>query len=364
MHRSNCEDYCHLFTDDVALMDVRAPIEFNQGAFPLSQNHPIMNDDERSQVGTYYKQKGHDEAVKLGYQLVSGETKEQRIEAWKTFCQQNPNGYLYCFRGGLRSQITQQWLKESGIDYPYIVGGYKALRRYLIDTLEQASSVPGIVIGGNTGSGKTDLIKELADGIDIEGAAHHRGSSFGRYVKEQRSQINFENTLAIQMLKRLNKGSSRFVYEDEGKTIGRAVLPLPVTATIQTSPVAVIDDPFDIRVERLLKEYVVKMQSDFLNAYDEEEGWAQFSDYLNKGMFNIRKRLGHERYDELLNLQKQAISVMQSTGSADKHIDWLAPLLEQYYDPMYQYQLNKKSERITFVGDYNQVKEWLSSVEL
>jgi tRNA 2-selenouridine synthase len=78
-------------------------------------------------------------------------------------------------------------------------------------------------------------------------------------------------------------------------------------------------------------------------------------------MFNIRKRLGMQRYQALVDAQRYAVNIMQNTGSLEHHRDWLVPLLEQYYDPMYTYQLGKKAERILFRGDYQQVKEWLAS---
>ena len=115
----NLTDYRHIFLNDVPMMDVRAPVEFGQGAFPGVANLPLMDDGERQQVGTCYKHKGQEAAIALGHQLVSGATKRQRIEAWAQFAQTHPQGVLYCFRGGLRSQIVQQWLlNEAGIDYP------------------------------------------------------------------------------------------------------------------------------------------------------------------------------------------------------------------------------------------------------
>ncbi|WP_375748234.1 tRNA 2-selenouridine(34) synthase MnmH [Vibrio sp. HN007] len=361
MQRPNSDDYRRLFVSDTPLMDTRAPVEFSRGAFPTSQNHPLMMDDEREKVGTCFKENGQEAAIELGHQLVHGETKAARIAQWKAFCEANPNGYLYCFRGGLRSRITQQWLKEAGIDFPFIVGGYKALRRFLIDTIDEVATMPMTIVGGNTGCGKTILVNELFNGIDLEGAAHHRGSSFGRYVEEQRNQINFENELGIQMIKKMDAGVNSFVFEDEGKIIGSVSLPLSIHQSMQKAKVVVIDDPFDVRVERLIDDYVVKMQRDFLAAFGEEEGWAKFDAYLERGMFNIRKRLGHERHAELLCAQKDAIKQMQQDGSISAHENWLVPLLEQYYDPMYTYQLGKKSERIVFKGDYNQVKEWLNN---
>src|SRR3546814_16972169 len=79
-----------------------------------------MDDDERAKVGTCYKQKGNQAAVELGHRLVSGAIKAQRMQAWADFVRDHPDGYLYCFRGGLRSQISQQWLTEAGIEYPRI----------------------------------------------------------------------------------------------------------------------------------------------------------------------------------------------------------------------------------------------------
>lgn len=359
MSRPNCEDFRQLFVNDTPLMDMRAPVEFAQGAFPTSLNRPLMQDAEREAVGTCYKEKGQKAAIALGHELVHGDIKAERVAQWKAFCEANPDGYLYCFRGGLRSQITRQWLKEAGIDYPMIVGGYKALRRFLIDTIEQVARQPMTLIGGNTGCGKTIMINELANGIDLEGAANHRGSSFGRYVTEQRTQINFENVLAVEMLKKQEQGQNQFVFEDEGRIIGSVSVPLAINGAMQHAPIAIVDDPQDVRLERLLDDYVVRMQRDFVAQYGEEQGWVRFAEYLARGMFSIRKRLGFERYEELLQVQQAAVQTMQNTGSLDSHEGWLKPLLDQYYDPMYTYQLSKKADRIVFRGEYAEVKAWL-----
>ena len=105
--RDNSADYRDIFLNDRPLMDVRAPVEFLKGAFPQALNRPLMNDIERQKVGTCYKQQGQDAAIALGHQLVGGTVKAERIAAWAEFARANPDGYLYCFRGGLRSQITQ-----------------------------------------------------------------------------------------------------------------------------------------------------------------------------------------------------------------------------------------------------------------
>ena len=95
---------------DVPLLDVRAPVEFNEGAFPCSTNLPLMDDDDRVAIGTRYKQQGQDAAIELGLQRVSGDIKAARVTAWQRFAEQHPEGVLYCFRGGLRSRTSQQWL--------------------------------------------------------------------------------------------------------------------------------------------------------------------------------------------------------------------------------------------------------------
>ena len=187
----NLSDFRHIFLNDVSMMDVRAPIEFAQGAFPGVVNLPLMNDEERQKVGTCYKQRGQEAAITLGHSLVSGEIKNGRIAAWAAFAKVHPHGVLYCFRGGLRSQITQQWLQsEAGIAYPRVIGGYKAMRTFLLETTQAAAQECDFtVLSGSTGTGKTELIAQLHHGIDLEGHANHRGSSFGQRITGQPTQI-------------------------------------------------------------------------------------------------------------------------------------------------------------------------------
>lgn len=340
-------------------MDMRAPIEFSQGAFPTSFNHPLMLDDERQAVGTCYKKQGQAAAIQLGHRLVGGEKKEARVAQWKAFCEANPTGYLYCFRGGLRSQLSQQWLKEAGIDYPFVEGGYKALRGFLLETLDSINQQPLTIVSGCTGNGKTPLINSLKSGLDLEGAANHRGSSFGRYVSPPRTQISFDNTLAVDMLKKQAQGCQSFILEDEGRNIGSVTVPLSFQKEMQTAPIVVIDDPIDVRLARLVDDYIKRMQADFVTNHGDAEGWKRFGLYLEKGLFSIRKRLGSERYRNILGLQQRALTMHQQTGSIAGHLDWLALILEQYYDPMYNYQLSKKEDRIVYRGTYDDVHAWL-----
>jgi len=119
-----------------------------------------MNDEERHRVGLQYKQKGQDAAIVLGHALVSGEIKAQRVAQWVKFAQEHPEGYLYCFRGGLRSRISQQWLSDAGLPYPRIIGGYKAMRSFLIEKLNTSIAASKFVlVAGFTGCGKQKSYK-------------------------------------------------------------------------------------------------------------------------------------------------------------------------------------------------------------
>jgi len=149
-------DYLSIFLNDANLMDVRAPIEFDKGAFPLTQNVPLLDDAQREAIGKRYKDAGQDEAIQLGLDMFTPEIRQQRLQQWQQFVESHPDGYLYCFRGGLRSRTTQAWLKEQGVEYPLIRGGYKAMRQFLLQQLELSQkTIPFIILTGLTGSGKT-----------------------------------------------------------------------------------------------------------------------------------------------------------------------------------------------------------------
>lgn len=347
-----------ILTTATPLIDVRAPIEFNQGTMPAALNLPLMTDDERAAVGTCYKRQGPDAALALGHRLVNGDTREQRINAWREACLANPHGYLCCARGGQRSHITQAWLKAAGIDYPLIPGGYKALRQTAIQATAEQVQKPMVLIGGCTGSGKTILVKQHAAGIDLEGLARHRGSSFGRTLQAQLSQASFENHLAVELLK---KDATRWVLEDEGRMIGSNHLPECLRERMVESPIVVVDDPFDVRLERLREEYFTHMWQDFSAAYGEEAGWQEYAEYLHHGLFAIRRRLGLQRFAELTALLDSALIEQQRTGRTEAHYSWLAPLLNDYYDPMYRYQLEKKADNIVYRGEFNAVAAWLAA---
>lgn len=353
---NNATDARALLAAGTPLIDVRAPIEFTQGAMPAGINLPLMNDEERAAVGTCYKRQGPEAALALGHKLVSGERRQQRLDAWRAACAAHPQGYICCARGGQRSHIVQAWLRESGVDYPLVVGGYKALRQAAIQSTFDEVQKPLVLIGGCTGSGKTQLVKQRADGVDLEGLARHRGSSFGRTLSPQLSQASFENALAAELLQ---KSASRWVLEDESRMIGANHLPECLRERMSQSPIAVIEDPFELRLTRLQDEYFVQMHQAFHATLGEEAGFAAYAEYLHHGLYAIRKRLGLQRFAELDAALTQALTVQQSSGTTETHFAWLVPLLNEYYDPMYRYQLEKKAAKIAFRGSWQDVESWL-----
>ncbi|MBT1064519.1 tRNA 2-selenouridine(34) synthase MnmH [Bowmanella sp. Y26] len=355
------DDYRQVFISDAALMDLRAPAEFAKGAFPTAISLPLMTDAERAKVGTCYKQQGQQAAINLGHKLVSGEIKAERLGRWCEFAQKHPQGYLYCWRGGLRSQITQSWMQEAGVSYPRIKGGYKALRQFLLNELElQVAKQHIILLAGRTGSGKTLLLQELGNAVDLESLARHRGSSFGAGLIPQPTQISFENQLAISLLKLGEKATQTTIMEDECGHIGSLMLPLSLREKMALAPVIILDSSLDERVECIFDEYIQQRFAASLAHYA-DDAFAQFSAYLQGSLFRIRRRLGGEAYQQLNTLMQQALVQQANTGDADLHRVWITRLLRDYYDPMYDYQLSKRPRQILFRGNALQLKAWLAA---
>ena len=352
------ENFQHLFHNNTPLMDVRSPVEYSRGSFPGVLNFPLMNDNERHLVGRSFKQGGQLSAIELGRQLVQGEIKNQRINDWLEFINQNPSGALYCFRGGLRSEIAQKWIFEySGITYPKVKGGYKAMRRYLIEeSCRITNSNKFIVIGGQTGSGKTLLLNKLPNSIDLEGLANHRGSAFGNNVSLQPTQIDFENSLAIKLIK---KQKYRYLLiEDEGNNIGTIYLTDSLKNNILKSNIVVLTANLEERIKLSLKTYVTEMLENYCSI-DSKNGFENYTNYWKNSLFKIQKRLGGIRYKELLKFLNNAIQNHKNSNDLSEYIPLIESLLVNYYDPMYDYQINKKKHRIVFQGDSKAVFEYL-----
>ena len=356
--RPDSDDYRALFLTPTPMIDLRAPAEFARGAFPSACSLPLMTDDERARVGICYQERGQQAAIALGHELVAGDTRQQRLDDWLAFAHRYPEGYIYCFRGGLRSEIVQSWLAEAGMAYPRVTGGYKAMRRFLIDELERSIDAAELVlIAGKTGSGKTRVIEALAASVDLEGLARHRGSSFGHLLEPQPGQIDFENALSIDLMKCLAVGRPRVFVEDEGHLIGRLSVPPVLRAKMLEAPMIIVDEPISSRVTTVLDDYIFDLGERYALACG-AEGPARHREQLLSGLDRIRKRLGGERHSLLSAMMNRAFENQWRDGDVAGHCEWIAALLEQYYDPMYEYQLSRRQGRALFRGSRQAVIGW------
>ena len=352
------DNFLEVFKSNTPLLDVRAPIEFKEGSFPNTHNYPIMTDNERHQIGICYKEHGQDSAIKLGYELINGKIKEQRVDQWSNFAKKHPKGALYCFRGGIRSQISQEWIYEhSGVSYPRIKGGYKALRSFLIDQMARITSKKNfLVIGGQTGCGKTILLNELDNSLDLEGFANHRGSAFGNNVTPQPKQIDFENQLSIELIKK--EALNFLLIEDEGSNIGTIHIPEAIKRKSSESKIVILIAPLEDRISISLQAYVIDMNKKF-NNQDLINGFENFSNYWLNSLFKIQKRLGGVKYKSLLNQLTLALKNHNNNNDLSDYLPLIESLLVDYYDPMYNFQISKKKERIIFEGKYQEVTSFL-----
>ncbi|ADU65730.1 tRNA 2-selenouridine synthase [Desulfurispirillum indicum S5] len=358
-------DFRSIILGDIPLIDVRAPVEFARGAFPGAVNLPLMNDEERRLVGTCYTHEGHEAAVALGHRLVNAQVRAPRIDAWAQFTRTHENALLYCFRGGMRSQISQQWLFDHhGIVIPRLEGGYKALRRYLLEQLEQeipahfaARALP-LVLAGRTGTGKTILIRQMEHAIDLEDIAHHRGSAFGRYLTPQPSQIDFENRLAWKLIQLLHRQPGQVIFEDESQAVGAVNIPAPFFEVLKNAARVVVESSLEERIERTVQEYVTESQQRYAESGDLD--CQRWKTWMHANFHRIRKRLGMERYGRVAEAFDRAMVSQEAIGIPAAHREWVRIMLSEYYDPMYDYQMERAASRVLFRGPAEQVLEFLA----
>jgi tRNA 2-selenouridine synthase len=236
------------------VIDVRSPAEYAHAHIPGAVNLPLFDNNERAQVGTLYKKTGRDAAVLLGLEIVGPKL--------ATFVRQanqlatNQEVLVHCWRGGMRSGSMAWLLKTAGLETNTLEGGYKAYRNHVLDSFERHQ--PIIVLGGKTGSGKTEILHNLAkmgeQVIDLEGLAHHKGSSFGAIGQQpQPSSEQFEN-LIQQQWAMLDPKRPVWI-EDESRNVGSCSVPMQLWTKMRAAKVFFVDVPKNRRIERLVAEY-------------------------------------------------------------------------------------------------------------
>ncbi|PZX53335.1 tRNA 2-selenouridine(34) synthase MnmH [Algoriphagus chordae] len=299
--------------DQYPMIDARSEGEFAQSHIPGAINIPILNNSERIVVGTLYKEKGSEEATIKGFELVGPRFHLILRETLKKF--PDKKIIIYCWRGGMRSQILSWLLSMVGFEVYRLKGGYKTYRTYTFELVRKDWNL--IVLGGKTGTGKTRLLQKLQESgeqiIDLEGLANHKGSSFGSIGQPAQPTVEqFENLFA-EDLRRLDGKQSIWV-ENESKKIGRTILPQEFYAQMLSAPLIDIQKSLKERIDLIAEEYAILP-----------------ADELILAVLRLKKRLGGLR-------TSQAIEAIVEGN----HADWISNMLI-YYDKAYSFDLDKHS---------------------
>lgn len=275
--------------DELPIIDVRSPIEYNHAHIPNAHNVYLFNDEERKDVGTIYKQIGRKEAILKGLEYVSVRMTailKSIDEITKKYNSTNKI-LMHCFRGGMRSESTAWLCSSYGYDVYMLKGGYKRYRNYVLDSFERDYKI--YLLTGRTGSGKTLILNKLKsigyNVIDLEKIAKHKGSAFGWINEgEQPSQEQFENNLSYELLK--YDINSTLWFEDESLLIGRRAIPKSLFNKMrEAQKIIYLDIPKECRAEYIVNTY---------GKYN--------TDDLKESILKIKKRLGGERLKESLEL--------------------------------------------------------------
>lgn len=264
MERLSAKDFLEQ-SKMLPVVDVRTPKEFEEGHIPGAINIPIFTNEERVVIGTLYKNSGKEAAVMRGLKFVGPKMYDFVAEAKKHIQGKNKKILIHCWRGGMRSG-SMAWLFEmAGLVPSVLEGGYKAYRSHIREDF--ASPKKLIILGGYTGSGKTELLHALRDNgeqiLDLEGIAHHKGSVYGGLGQEaQPTNEQFENNLWVEW----NKFDANKVVwvEDESRSVGSVGINAPLYNQMFNSQVIFVRIPIEVRIKRLVKEYACFSKDDLL----------------------------------------------------------------------------------------------------
>jgi tRNA 2-selenouridine synthase len=303
------------------LVDARSEGEFAQSHIPGSHNLPILNNKERVLVGTLYKEKGPEAATLKGFELVGPRFHQIQKEAITQFPDRKI--IVYCWRGGMRSQILSWLLEMVGFEIFRLKGGYKTYRTFTFEEVRKDRNL--IVLGGKTGTGKTVLLQKLKDKgeqiLDLERVANHKGSSFGGIgLPHQPSVEQFENILAENLF--VNDPSIPTWVENESRKIGRLILPDRLYEQMSKAPLIDIQKTREERIAHIAEEYGTLPEEALIAAVK-----------------RLQKRLGGLR-------TQQAIEAIHEKNSAS----WISNLLI-YYDKTYEYDLARHDDEKTKILD-------------
>lgn len=322
-------------------IDVRSPKEFMESTIPGSKNIPVFTNEERAEIGTIYKQTSPEAARERGLKIFSQKL-PQFIAEFKKI---NTPMTVFCWRGGMRSKTAATVLDLMGIHANRLSGGIRSYRQWVVRELEKGDFPPELyVLNGYTGSGKTILLKKLADAgypiIDLEEMAGHRGSIFGQIGLEPSNQKKFDSLL-VEEIHRFHEKPFIFI-EGESKRIGKVVLPEFFNEKKEKGVQFFIHLPIEERIKNILADY---------------EPWKYPEKFVEAFQY-IKKRIH-------IPIAKQIEQALQDGDF--QAVTYL--LLTSYYDPRYEYSISHHSmgEQImieaTNVDDaFEQLLSYLSNI--
>lgn len=310
--------------DKYFFIDVRSPSEYEDDTITGAVNIPLLNDEERKQVGTTYVQVGKTEAKRLGVKLISPKMSDM-FEQVIDLKYKHGQIAAFCARGGYRSTYFASVFSSIGIPVLQIEGGYKSYRSEVIDALPKLNDkVNYIMLNGNTGVGKTNILQSLRNlgcsVLDLEGAANHRGSLLGSIgIGKCNSQKKFETKIYDQLM---NANDNYVFVEAESQKIGSVTIPKFISDKMRNGVQIFVEAGIEDRIENLKKDYILN------------DDWKTES---IKAMDMLNKYISKEKLETL----KNEISL--------GNFDLVAKeLMEKYYDPMY----NFKSDKIDYAGKF------------
>jgi tRNA 2-selenouridine synthase len=306
--------------ESIPVIDVRSSSEFNTGHIPGAINIPLFNDKERELVGIKYKKEGRIPAILDGLKQTGPAISNKLEQAIGTA--QKGKLLVHCWRGGMRSE-AMAWLFSLGdIETEVLDGGYKSYRHYVLDCLSEKRKM--IVLGGMTGSSKTQILKYLKESgrqvIDLEGIANHKGSAFGSLGQLPQPSTEQYANLLYKEWTQINKNLP-FWIEDESRNIGSVFMPDGFYLNMQSTPTIILLMDVKTRLPRLMEEY---------STFPRET--------LKTSIMKISKRLGGDNTKDAIN----AVEI----GDFAKAIE----ITLYYYDKAYLYGLKKKrKENIIYI---------------